>query len=86
MNRIFNSLWRGLKFAWRVWLKIAHTIGKINTVILLTIFYFLILGIAKLITLCGRKDLLDERWKDRSSYWGKREKLVAIPEAFLKPY
>lgn len=75
-----------LKLLYRIWIGIAHYIGRVNTAILLTLFYFLFLGIAKAATLMARKALLDERWKDRPSYWRKREKLSVGPAFFLKPY
>ena len=86
MKEFLRSLVRPLKPVWRAWQRIAHIIGRVNTTILLSIFYFVILGIAKFVTVLGRKDLLDERWKDRTSYWRKRERLQVRGEDFLKPY
>ena len=79
MKQFFKALYRG-------WMKFAHFIGKINTAILLTLFYFLFLGFAKLITIISRADLLDSRWRDRPSYWKKRENFLCTKETFLKPY
>ena len=75
-----------LKRIYQGWMKFAYFIGRINTAILLTLFYFLFLGIAKLVTLLLRKDLLDARLGDRSSYWRKRGEGIIPPENFLKPY
>ena len=75
-----------LKRLYQGWLKFAHLIGRVNTVILLTLFYFLFLGAAKLVTVFLRKDLLDECLGDRASYWRKREAGAIPPENFLKPY
>lgn len=75
-----------LKPLYRVWMKFVHVIGKINTVLLLSLFYFVFLGIAKLFATLSRKNLLDSRWKDRESYWKKREHFQVNREAFLKPY
>lgn len=75
-----------LKFLYKIWMTIALFIGRVNTAILLTLFYFLFLGIAKVAALLTGKDLLDERWKDRPSYWKKREKLPVDRVSFLKPY
>ena len=75
-----------LKFLYRAWMKFAHFIGKINTAILLTLFYWVCLAIAKLVTVLLRKDLLDTRGRDRSSYWRKRENRAMDRNAFLKPY
>ena len=86
MKAALQRFFRPLKPLWRLWLKIAHFIGKVNTFILLTLFYLVILGIARIVTLLGRKDLLDESWKDRESYWQKRVKFSMTQEEFLKPY
>ena len=86
MKAALQKFFRSLKPLWRLWLKIAHFIGKVNTLILLTLFYVFILGIARIVTLLGRKDLLDVSWKDRASYWNNREKLAMTQEAFKKPY
>ena len=75
-----------LKALYRGWMKFAHLIGKVNTAILLTIFYYTIMGLARLVTLLGRRDLLDQRLGDRPSYWKTRTNFKASPEAFLKPY
>lgn len=70
----------------RLWMKFAHVIGKINTTILLTVFYFLFLGVARLVALIMRKDLMDSKWKDRMSYWKRRENFRVDRQAFLKPF
>ena len=77
--RFFKLLYKG-------WMKFAHALGKINTAILMTLFYFLFLGFTRIFVLVFRKDLLDSRWKDRPSYWRKREDFKIEREKFLKPY
>lgn len=84
--RVVEWFMTWLKRLYRGWLKFAHFIGRVNTVILLTLFYFLFLGVAKLVALLLRKDLLDARLGDRASYWRKREGGIIPPENFLKPY
>lgn len=81
-----KSLARFLKLFYELWMKLAHAIGRVNTAILLTLFYFIFIGFAKLVTLLARKDLLDIRLGDRPSYWKNREKFVVNRNAFLKPY
>ena len=76
---------RPFKAFYRGWMKIAHAIGKVNTLILLTIFYFVILGIAKLIVLMLRKDLLGLR-QEGPSYWRERKDFTLDRCAYLKPY
>lgn len=68
-------------------MRAAHFMGRVNTTILLTLFYFTFLGVAKLVTVLLRKDLLDSQWKDRPSYWGvRKEGLLTDKASFLKPY
>ena len=75
-----------LKTIYQGWLKVAHLIGKVNTTIVLILFYFTFVGVARLATLLLKKDLLGERWKKGASYWKKREELRTDREAWLKPY
>lgn len=74
------------KSIYRLWMKFAHLIGRINTVILLTLFYIVFLGVTKLAAVLLRKDLLDQSWRDRPSYWKPRKDFKLSKEAFLKPY
>ena len=75
-----------IKRLYRAWLRVAHALGTVNAAILLTIFYFSFLGIAKLVTVITKKDLLDSSWRDRESYWKKRTDFPPDPALFLKPY
>lgn len=77
---------RILKLIYKGWMKVAHTIGKINTLILLTFFYLTILAVARLIVWLLRKDPLDLQWADKESYWRTREELSIARTDFLKPY
>jgi hypothetical protein len=84
LSKIFDAIKKSS--AYRAWMKFAHIIGKVNTTILMTLFHILIIGIGKIVTLFGRKDLLDSKWKDRESYWRKREYFEVTKENLLKPY
>ena len=86
MKKFLSSIFAPLKPIWRAWLKFAHFIGKVNTIILLTLFYAVIIGTVKIISFLGRKDLLDGRAGGQSSYWQKREPKPFTQDAFLKPY
>lgn len=68
------------------WLKLAHLIGRVNTAILLTVFYAIFIGVAKVVSVVLRKDLLDRQWKDRESYWKQREGWLKDRTSFLNPY
>lgn len=75
-----------LKQLYQIWLKFAHTIGKVNTLILLTLFYIVFIGLTRIFVWLFQKDLLDLRRSPGVSYWKKREDFTASREAFLKPY
>lgn len=86
MKLFLSKIASFLKWIYRPILKTAHLIGKVNTAILLTIFYFVFLGFARLTVLIMKKDPLDARWKDRESYWKKRESFSVDRNSFLEPY
>lgn len=53
-----------------VWDKIGHVLGTINTYILLTVFYFLILSPLGILMRLFGKDILKIKWlKNKNSYW-----------------
>ena len=64
--QFFSLLWRG-------WKKFAHILGIVNTRILLTVTYFIILAIAGLIRMLIRADLLDRRMDPKPTYYHNRE-------------
>ena len=66
MKRILSVIWRG-------WKRFAHGLGVVNTKILLTLTYFVILSVFSIIGRIFGADLLDRRMKTRNSYWQKRE-------------
>ncbi|EQB63099.1 MAG: hypothetical protein RBG1_1C00001G0678 [candidate division Zixibacteria bacterium RBG-1] len=71
----------GKKF-WAFWKKFAHRLAIIQTTIILTLFYFLMISVFALVIKLLRKDLLDKKWKQKKSFWKGKEKLsVAIENA-----
>ena len=79
MKEILKAIYRG-------WMKFAHFIGRINTAIILTLFYAVFIGVGRIALFILRKDILDLRFKDRPSYWKKRQDFKADIPSFLKPY
>lgn len=52
------------------WDKIGHVLGTINTYVLLTVFYFLILSPLGMIMRLFGKDILQLKWlKNKNTYW-----------------
>jgi hypothetical protein len=64
-----NSATRVLKAVKAAWLRFAAILAKVNTTILLTVIYFLVIMPANLIVRIGRIDLLGRRIGDEPSFW-----------------
>ncbi|MBI4388154.1 MAG: hypothetical protein HY582_03840 [Candidatus Omnitrophica bacterium] len=58
----------------RIWMKIGHGLGWVNTRILLTLVFFVMMTPLRLILLLFRKDILDQKLeRARTSYWKARQ-------------
>ena len=65
MKKFFKLIWRG-------WKAFAHVLGIVNTRILLTLTYFIIIALASIVGWITRRDLLDRRMTPGTSYWRER--------------
>jgi hypothetical protein len=65
-------LWRTLK---KWWMAFAHGLGWVNTRLILTVFYIVIIGIPAIILKLIGKDLLHRKYSKAPSYWIKKEPL-----------
>lgn len=67
----------GRKNVWKTmysyWMKFARLLGRVNAMVFLTIFYFLLIGPAALVLKVFGRDLLGRRAEDRASYWYDKE-------------
>jgi hypothetical protein len=61
-----TTIWKRLA---NTWLRFARVLGKANAYFLLTVVYLLVLGPGAIVLKLLRKDLLDRRFEDRTSYW-----------------
>jgi len=75
----------GKKF-WVFWKNIARRIAIIQTAIILTLFYFLMIGAFAAIIKLLRKDLLDKRWKKNRSFWKAKEKMTVTVETAKRQF
>jgi hypothetical protein len=66
-----------LSLIWRGWKKFAHTLGVVNTKILLTITYFVMIALVSVFSRIFGADFLDKRMKRKLSYWRGREPVDA---------
>jgi len=76
-----------LRPVYKGWLKITHFIGKITTIIILTLAYYLAITPTALIKrLFGGRPLSIKPDKNISSYWVSRPEPVQPKERFIKRY
>jgi hypothetical protein len=76
-----------LKPLYAAWLKIAHIIGRIVTIVVLSLAYYLVIAPSALIKrLLGGRPLPIKPDKEASSYWVNRNESAQPKERFLKRY
>lgn len=76
-----------LRPVYTTWLKIAHFIGRIVTVLILTLAYYLVITPSALIKrLFGGRPLPVKPDKNVTSYWVARDEPVQPKERFIKRY
>jgi hypothetical protein len=69
MRSFLNKLWSGIK-------AFSKKVAYVQSIIILTLFYFVILGLFSIFLRLLGKDLLNKKWKDKkTSYWMKKEKI-----------
>ncbi len=65
----------------RLWLSFSKILGKINTVILLSLIYYIVIGCMSLVVKVLRKDLLQKKIDSkRNTYWIDRQSIDATIE------
>lgn len=79
MKKFLSLLWLG-------WKKFAHVLGIINTKILLTITYLIVIALAALFVRLMGKDLLDRRMKPAASYWHERDQQEVTLESVRRSF
>ncbi len=81
-----SSVLKFLKTIWEGWKKFAHILGRIQTVILLTVFYFLILGPVALISRLFGKSFLIYRGGNSHTYWIEKPASTRGEEQYFQQY
>ena len=72
-----------LRPVYRVWMRFAALLGWINTRLLLTLFYVLIITPVGMAMRLFRKDLLDRKLdRDAASYWVRRDPTAADKHSY----
>jgi hypothetical protein len=68
MRIFFMTIWSGIK-------AFSKKVAYVQAIIILTLFYFLVIGLFSIIIRLLGKDLLNKKWKDdKASYWIEKEK------------
>jgi type II secretory pathway component PulM len=64
-----KTIWR---VAYGYWMRFAKALGKANALLLLTIVYIVLIGPAAIALKIFRKDLLDRKAGESSTYWNEK--------------
>ncbi len=76
-----------LKPIFTVWMKFAFVLGWVNTRIIITLIFFLVITPIGLVMRVWKSDLLAEKWdKDAETYWHKIERLQSLKEHFERQF
>ncbi len=71
MRGLLKTIWSGIK-------AFSKKVAYVQAIIILTLFYFLVIGPFSLIMRLFGKDRLNKKWKDdKVSYWIEKEKVEA---------
>lgn len=73
----FKNTFRLLK---KWWMTFAHAVGWFNTRLLLTLAYVFIFALPALYLKLIRKDLLNRKFNNSTSYWIDKEKVLHTAE------
>ncbi|RME52234.1 MAG: hypothetical protein D6795_06950 [Deltaproteobacteria bacterium] len=74
------------KRLWAAWMAFAHLVGRVNTAVLLTLFFFLALGpYALLLRLVGKR-FSDRRFDVGGTNWVAKERKAQTLEAYRRPF
>jgi hypothetical protein len=69
MRSFFKTVWSGIK-------AFSKKVAYVQAIIILTLFYFLVVGPFSIVLRLFGKDLLNKKWKDKKvSYWIRKEKV-----------
>jgi hypothetical protein len=69
MRIFFTTIWSGIK-------AFSKKVAYVQAIVILTLFYFIVIGLFSIIIRLLGQDLLNKKWKDKKiSYWVKKEKV-----------
>ena len=62
------------------WMKFAHILALVNTTLLLSLVYVLLIGPFSLVVRLFGKDLMQHRMRGSDTFWKPKEKILHTPE------
>ncbi|MDP3024697.1 MAG: hypothetical protein Q8O10_04100 [candidate division Zixibacteria bacterium] len=69
MRIFFTTIWSGIK-------AFSKKVAYVQAIIILTLFYFIIIGLFSIVIRLLGQDLLNKKWKvKKTSYWIRKEKI-----------
>lgn len=79
MKRLLSRLYKG-------WMAFAHALGRVQTYLILSVIYFLAVGIIGFLMRLFSGDPLDRRLRDRASVWVPKERTNLNLEEARRPF
>lgn len=79
MKRLVNRLYKG-------WMVFAHALGRVQTYLILSVIYFLAVGMTSFLMRLFTGDPLDRRLHDRASFWTPKEPTNSRLEEARRPF
>ncbi len=73
---MYEKLKNALRTSKSWWMKFASALGWVNTRLILTLVYLILIGVMAVIIRLLGKDLLGKRRRMVSSYWRHKDKVV----------
>ncbi len=74
MRGIPDPITNAGRWLYRQWMRFAHVLAVINTAVLLTLIYIVVIGPGFVVTRLLGIDSLDRSMKPKASYWRPRER------------
>ena len=70
----------------KAWMNFARALGRVNTVILLSVVYYLMFTPLGLLARLFGRDPLERKWTKEATYWKKRDIKPFRPEDYLRQF
>lgn len=76
-----------LKTIYRKWMAVAHVIGSVVTIFILSVLFYVVFGLVGILLRLMRKDLLDRAIdSQKQSYWKRRNPVEFNKEHYLRQF